>query len=222
MSESCADPVPGVRTTKRLETGGWGSLWEIYHDLLALVPPDLTVEECLIGLHWTLVRSRTMGMAMTPQDGPRWVTLPGQMVGMPVRKLAEYVKSWNFFDATIGLAAINSVINTRDQIERISGRPLSEHKQINAFDYFAELVRGQKVAVIGHFPNLENWPEPASCPFWNGGCSREIYRTPPVRIFYPSRILSLSLPPPWRTKPCPAFWNSAARPLPSCWDPALR
>lgn len=130
-------------------------MWEIYDDLIAAVPPDLTVEECLVGLHWTLVRSRTVGLAMTPQEGTGTLSLAGRMAGMTVRRLAELIKSWNFFDATVGLAAINSVLNTPERLESLSGRHLAIQTQTNAFAHFAGLVRGKRVAVIGHFPDLE-------------------------------------------------------------------
>jgi uncharacterized protein len=41
-------------------------MWEIYDELIAEVPTDLRVSECLVGLHWTLIRSKTTGMALTP------------------------------------------------------------------------------------------------------------------------------------------------------------
>jgi hypothetical protein len=45
-------------------------MWEIYDELIATVLPDLRVRECLIGLHWTLIRSRAIGKALTP-SGPK-------------------------------------------------------------------------------------------------------------------------------------------------------
>ncbi|NLI14247.1 hypothetical protein Pmgp_01624 [Pelotomaculum propionicicum] len=78
---------------------------------------------------------------------------------MPVGQLAKHIKSWNFFDAAIGLAAINSVINTPERIKQLSGIAASDHKQISVFDYFADMIKGKNVAVIGHFPGLEKLAE---------------------------------------------------------------
>lgn len=130
-------------------------MWKLYDDLLALIPADLRVEECLIGLYWTLVRSGTTGLAMTPLEGARKVTLSGKMAGMSVRQLAEYVKSWNLHEAAVGLAAINSVINSRDRMEKLKSQSWENFEKVSVFEYFRESYRGKKVAAIGHFPGVE-------------------------------------------------------------------
>jgi len=117
-----------------------------------------------MGLHWTLIRSTATGMALTPFD--RGLTfgshgasaasrIGGRIVGMPVRELAECVKSWDFFEAALGLAAINSVVNSPDQVEKLCGLPLANLEQVSGFEYYAERLRGQKVAVVGRFPDLD-------------------------------------------------------------------
>jgi uncharacterized protein (DUF4213/DUF364 family) len=75
--------------------------------------------------------------------------------GMSVRELAHYVKSWNPYEASLGLAAINSVLNSPERVEKMYGRPLSTQGQVSAFIHYAELVRGKKVAVVGRFPDLD-------------------------------------------------------------------
>jgi uncharacterized protein len=139
-------------------------MWEIYDELIAVVPTDLRVRDCLIGMHWTLVRSNAVGMALTPFGAPRMYGPKGASVaagigerisGMPVRELAQYVKSWNPYESSLGLAAINSVLNSPEQVEKLYGRPLAMQGQVSAFVHYAKLVRGKKVAVIGRFPDLD-------------------------------------------------------------------
>lgn len=130
-------------------------MWKIYDELIAAIPPDLTVRDCLLGLSWTLVRSRATGIAMTYLEGHPDVKLAGEINGMPLRQLAKYVKSWNYLEATMGLAAINSYFNTPEQVEKLCGCPLGAQKQVSAFTHFQEQLRGKKVAVIGHFPDLD-------------------------------------------------------------------
>jgi uncharacterized protein len=139
-------------------------VWGIYDELIAAVPPDLQISECLIGLHWTLIRSRGIGIALTPFErfrsyGPKGASVTAgigeKITGMSARKLAEYVKSWNPFEATLGLAAINSVFNSAEQVEQLYGQPLSHQNQVSAFVYYADRVRAKKVAVVGHFPDLD-------------------------------------------------------------------
>lgn len=130
-------------------------MWEIYDELITSIPPEITVQECIVGLHWILIQSQATGLAMTPREGRPRIKLAGEIRGMPVRELAGYAKSWDFFEASLGLAAINSVLNTPEQVANLCGRTLSNQPQVNAFTYFQERVKGKKVAVIGHFPDLE-------------------------------------------------------------------
>jgi len=139
-------------------------MWKIYDELIAAVPADLHVTGCLIGLHWTLVRSRAVGMALTPFDSHDAIGVHGvsavsgigeKVAGMSLRRLAEYVKSWNPFEATLGLAAINSVLNSPEEIEKLLGRPPEGGERNSAFIYYAKRLRGKKVTVVGRFPGLE-------------------------------------------------------------------
>jgi uncharacterized protein (DUF4213/DUF364 family) len=139
-------------------------IWEIYDELIETVPSNLTVSECMVGMHWTLIRSRAVGMALTPFGAPRMYGPQGASViagigeriaGMSLRKLAEFVKSWNPYEASLGLAAINSVHNSPEQVAKLYGKPLSTQGQVSAFAYYAEMVRGKKVAVVGRFPDLD-------------------------------------------------------------------
>jgi uncharacterized protein len=139
-------------------------MWEIYDELIEAVPPDLHVSDCLIGLHWTLIKSESVGMALTPFGIPRMYGLQGASVisgigerieGMPVRELARFVKSWNPYEASLGMAAINSAHNSPEKISKLFGRPLEEQGNISAFLYYSEVVRGKKVVVVGRFPDLD-------------------------------------------------------------------
>jgi uncharacterized protein len=138
-------------------------MWEIYDELIAAIPPKLEVSDCLVGLHWTLIRSRGLGIALTPfersHSGPKGASviagISKQIAGMSVCKLAEYVKSWDPFEATLGLAAINSVFNSPELVERIYRQPLSNQGNVSAFVHYADMVRGKRVAVVGHFPDLD-------------------------------------------------------------------
>lgn len=131
-------------------------MWEMYDELIGRVPADIRVEECVVGLHWTLVRSVGVGVAMTPRWEPyEGVTDAGTIVGRPVRAIAERVKSWNDPDAALGLAAINSVVNAPGEIVRTFG-PQDEHQRgTNVFEAMSDELRGRRVAVVGHFRGLE-------------------------------------------------------------------
>jgi uncharacterized protein (DUF4213/DUF364 family) len=129
-------------------------MWELYDRLIDEIPNDLIVKDALAGLHWTLVKAKNTGMVMTFSQGGRSSTLPGKIVGMKLKKLAAYAKSWNYSEAAWGLAAINAYYNTEENVIKLKGN-LATNKNRNAFVEYEEEIMGKKVAVIGHFPNIE-------------------------------------------------------------------
>lgn len=132
--------------------------WKIYDDLIESIPLDLTVLDCMVGLHWTLVRcEQGLGAAMTLKGGPGGGAFT-DVIGWPLKDLAARIKSWNMVEASIGQAALNSALNTPTQVERLTGQPFdyrANPEQANGFDRFIPQLQGKKVAVIGHFPNID-------------------------------------------------------------------
>jgi hypothetical protein len=133
-------------------------MWRIYDELIAAVPEDSVVSACMIGLHWILVRSEGVGVALTPQDGP--ATHRAECIaGMKTRDLARWVKSWNFMEAAIGLAAINSALNEPGGVERRYDICLDRTPSENLFDHLAPQLEGKRVTVVGHFYGVERLAE---------------------------------------------------------------
>ena len=92
---------------------------------------------------------------MRPRELGEPVRGAGSIAGMKVRELAERIRSWNNYDAALGLAAINSVLNAQEQVRANCGALLNECANQDVFDHFQDQLRGKRVAVIGHFYNLE-------------------------------------------------------------------
>jgi uncharacterized protein (DUF4213/DUF364 family) len=134
-------------------------MWEIYDELIPAGPEDSLVTECLAGLSWFLVRSQGTGVAMRPHetDGP--VRNAGHIAGMKTRELATWIKSWNWYEAAMGLAAINSELNAPAVAKRNCSEQLEESENQDVFSYLLDELRGKKVAVIGHFYNIERLNE---------------------------------------------------------------
>jgi len=87
-------------------------MWEIYDELIDAIPGDIVVDRFLAGLHWFLVGSSgSVGMAMTPREGAAFPAERENIAGKPVREIAGLIKSWNNYEAALGLAAINSALN---------------------------------------------------------------------------------------------------------------
>lgn len=118
----------------------------IIDDLLATLNFDAPVRSVLVGAHWTAVCSRHCGLAATLMDhythGHTQVRDVGRLHQKTARELAEYAHSDNLLEASIGIAAINSLLEVDEQ----------QAVEINAADILVERGCGRNVALVGHFP----------------------------------------------------------------------
>lgn len=130
-------------------------MWKLYDELIAAVPEDAVVSECLTGLSWFLVRSAGTGVSMRPGEVNGPVRSAGNIAGMKVRELAGWIKSWNWNEAALGLAAVNSALNAQSAVLGNCGAWLDETKTEDVFTCLLDELRGKRVAVVGHFQNLE-------------------------------------------------------------------
>jgi uncharacterized protein (DUF4213/DUF364 family) len=130
-------------------------MWEIYNTLIELVPAASTVRRCVCGLHWFAVQSAATGVAMTPREGDASIPFAGDLAGRPTRELAARLRSWSFHEAALGLAAVNSEVNSAAAVEASTGLCSDQQPDEDVFTYLLDEFRGKRVAVIGHFRNLE-------------------------------------------------------------------
>jgi uncharacterized protein (DUF4213/DUF364 family) len=136
------------------------SPWALYDALIDPIPPGLKADEAIAGEGWVYVRSADrVGLAMNlarihaVDTRPRMLPEDCQgLRGMPLKEIAAAAKSWNFAEASLGVAALNAFWNSPEH--GAVARSL-EGDGSEAFEAYAERVRGKKVAVIGHFPYLE-------------------------------------------------------------------
>jgi len=118
---------------------------KILDDLISSITEDSIVREVYACVLWTAVVSRNCGLASTfreehPHHGR--VRGAGNLRGMSALELAEYAKSDNLLEASIGMAAINSLIDIdKDKCVRE-----------NALDVLARKGSGKNIAIVGHFP----------------------------------------------------------------------
>jgi len=102
------------------------------------------VEKVCIGLHWTAVRSRTVGMAHTYKTARKVeIEGSGELEGMSAASLARRLLSWEPLEASLGTAALNSLME-----------PAGERGSIN--EIIMDRARGRTVTVIGRFPFNED------------------------------------------------------------------
>lgn len=130
-------------------------MWQIYDDLIAAVPESSMIRDILAGQSWFVVRSEGTGLSMVPRENTTAIRGAGQFGGMKTRDLARWIKSWNFSEAALGLAAINSALNVPEKVEESCGELLDRTVNEDVFAYLLDELRGKRVAVIGHFLDME-------------------------------------------------------------------
>ncbi len=118
----------------------------ILREILNKLEQDAPVKEVRVGPFWTAVWSRYCGMASTVFECEHNSTLPvreaGRLTYKTAQELGEYAWSDSLLERSIGLAAINSLL----EIEEDTGQ------EINAADVLMQHGKGRKICIVGHFP----------------------------------------------------------------------
>ncbi len=118
---------------------------KILDDLISSLREDSVVREVHACVLWTAVVSKHCGLASTfREEHPHHeiVREAGNLRGKSALELAEYAKSENLLEASIGMAAINSLIDV-DKTKCVKE---------NAVDALAREGRDKNIAIVGHFP----------------------------------------------------------------------
>lgn len=116
------------------------------------------IKDLFIGVFLTYVKTRGYGLAYTYRDSlkPPHLLSPikhcGSLRGRKASDIIRYIKSRNPLEATVGLAALNSVLEIPNDSVEIK----------NGFgQYIVNECEGKKVAMIGYFPFMDNLREKA-------------------------------------------------------------
>lgn len=117
---------------------------EILNSLISSIKEDHTIHQIHTGVHWTAVVSKHCGLSSTFQDPPphRPIDGVGNLTKKTALELAEFAKSDIQLEASIGMAALNSLIDVDEK----------QCVELNAFDVLAEKGKDKNVAIVGHFP----------------------------------------------------------------------
>lgn len=115
----------------------------------ALPDKPIQVRKVIIGIHWTLVASKYCGLASTmvgqEQHGHVKIKDVGELTKKSAQELATWSLSDNLLEASIGIAAINSILDLNEQLL----------KEINASEVIANHCKDKNLVIIGHFPFVE-------------------------------------------------------------------
>ena len=114
--------------------------------LITRLPKDERVRSVLVGAHWTVVCSSRCGMAASLTSdhphGDAQVREAGHLHKKSAHELAELARSSELLEASIGVAAINSMLEVDESLAA----------ELNASEVLASRGQGKNVALVGHFP----------------------------------------------------------------------
>jgi len=128
----------------------------ILDHLISTLDLDATVRDVRQGVFHTAVLTRNCGLAATLRmdalrQTPPLVKGPGTLLGKTPEELVQLARSESILEASIGMAAINSLLAVDDE----------SCLELNAADLILEKGAGKRVAIVGHFPFLPRVREKA-------------------------------------------------------------
>lgn len=119
-------------------------MMKLIDDLIASVKDNNSpVTDVRVGVSWTGVWGRHCGLSKTygvPVVHGNYTRDMGHLTEKTTLELAEYSRSWNLIEASIGVAAINSMIDTDGATDA------------NASEIILKEGKGKKVLEVGTFP----------------------------------------------------------------------
>ncbi len=127
---------------------------KLLKDLLSSIENDHEVSDIRTCVYWTAVTSYRCGLASTmaasipPQEGNQ-VESAGELLPTGAKGLAELSLSDRILEASIGIAAINSILRIDE----------SACVDLNAADELSTRGQGKRIAIIGHFPFVKKLRE---------------------------------------------------------------
>jgi Uncharacterized conserved protein len=139
--------------------------WQLYDELIEGIPPDCKVDDLICGTHFAAVRSGdATGISAVLTEDTIPLMLRRKSPGMSLRQLAGCIKSWNFIEASIGQAAINAYYNSVTVCQsngvEVADSQHTEDRIYDPFIMYQNAIRNKKVAVVKHFPYVEQLFQP--------------------------------------------------------------
>lgn len=124
---------------------------KLLNDILDVLPKEpIPVRKVIIGVHWTMVCSKYGGMGSTMVNSGPHGHSPSSGVGELQNKTAQELASWilsdNLLEASIGIAAINSLMEIDESLLR----------ELNASQILEEQSKDKNLVVVGHFPFVDH------------------------------------------------------------------
>ena len=131
--------------------------WSLYDELIAGVPRGIAIVDYNLGDNWSYINAECgCGIAMTVHGGAAGE--PRSIEGMDLKNVCELSKSWNWEEATLGVAALNAYYTTPEKVRALGGvideGVVESGDASNPFKLLRDEYAGKRVCVVGHFPNV--------------------------------------------------------------------
>lgn len=126
----------------------------LYEDLIQQVYQKASREiakDVRVGNTWTAVKTSKSGLSLTYSSPFEDIEEAGTLTDRPASELLEFLRTFNFLKVGVGLATLNSLLDTP-----------SEHEIFNILDYLKEAGAGKRIVFVGHFCGLEEIRSSAS------------------------------------------------------------
>ena len=135
------------------------SPYELYDALIDYAAGPEAVRSVIIGLVWTCCEADGTGLAMSPGIATRTLPWAGTLRGKPLSELAGWVREFDAYRATVGMAAVNAGINRLGLLpDGITLAPRTgTGNNLAVFEHFLPQIRGKRVVVIGRYPGLDEF-----------------------------------------------------------------
>lgn len=118
----------------------------LYDCLCDNIHSDERILSTVSGDIWALAETEQhSGMAMHVHGTSRPAMLPDGLNGMPLRRVAEALKSWNSTEASLAMAAVNAFYNTEARLSELHCSEPFENYCTRGMDF-----RGKTVGIVGH------------------------------------------------------------------------
>lgn len=136
---------------------------DLYDALIESIPEDAPLDD-VFSAHFGAVAfsNGNVGFSefrITEERESRPMVDPGFKPGRSLREVASLVRSWNFTEAAMGVAALNAYYNNVEMAARngldLTTRLHIEDRNADPFIAYQTAARGKKVTVLGHFPYME-------------------------------------------------------------------
>ena len=119
----------------------------LLNDIISSVENEnILAEDVRVGPSWTGVKGRYGGVCKTygiPVTHGNYTQDLGKLSDKTTLELAEYARSWNLVESSIGVAALNSMVKVKGKTG------------VNALDLVMEMGENKRITMIGKFPRIE-------------------------------------------------------------------